>query len=266
MRWWLALALCEACLFPSLDDFSASPDAGSDASDATFDTSADVATDTGVDVMADAAPKFCAQHPLAFFCDDFDQATSISPAWTTVNQVGDASMTIVQDMPVSAPNIARSTVGATPNASGEASIGRHVNVTSGKTLSFGAALRADAWPAGPYASVASIYTDQTHAVALVLGYNNKSPLLTVDDDSDSGTSTYGVTLPLSGWFRFTFVLAVSGATSTIDFLVDGQTAIGGPKPGPPIPQSYVTCYIGIYATSYTQPITWSFDDAYAEVN
>jgi len=183
-----------------------------------------------------------------------------------VNQVGDASMTIVQDMPVSAPNIARSTVGATPNNSGEASIGRHVNVTSGKTLSFGAALRADAWPAGPYASVGSIYTDQTHAVALVLGYNNKSPILTVDDGADGSTSTYGVTLPQSGWFRFTFVLAVSGATSTIDFLVDGQTAIGGPKPGPPIPQSYVTCYIGIYATSYTQPITWSFDDAYAEVN
>ena len=265
-RRWLALVLCQACLFPSLDDFSGSFDAGggNDASDATTDIGTDVASDAaGSDVTVDVAPRFCASHPLAAFCDDFDEAGAISPAWTIVNQMGDASMGVAQDMPVSAPNIARSTVAAT-SSSGEASIGRHVAVASGQTLSFGAALRADQWPTGPYASVASMYTDQTHAVALVLGYNNKAPLLTVDD-ADGGTSTFSVTLPQSGWFRFTFVLAVSGASSTIDLLVNGQTAIGGPKSGPPI-SGQISCYLGIYATSYTSDITWSFDDAYAEVN
>jgi hypothetical protein len=262
-RRYLALVLCPACLFPSLDDFS-SGDGGTDASlDAPLDVKANDASDAGGG-DADASTRFCAQHPLAFFCDDFDQADAISPMWTTQNLSGDASMTIVQDMPVSAPNVARSTVAAT-TTSGEANIGRHVTVNSGQTLSFGAAVRADSWPAGPYASLASIYADQTHSVALVLGYNNKSPLLTVDDDSDSGTSTYGVTLPSSGWFRITFVLAVTGASSTIDLLVNEQTAIGGPKLGPPISNTSITCYLGIYATNYSQSIAWSFDDSYAEV-
>jgi hypothetical protein len=263
-RRWLALLLCDAaCLFPSLDDFSGSFDGGSDASDASADVIAKDAGDASSDASIDAATRFCAMHPLAAFCDDFDEAGTISPAWSIVNQAGDASMVIAQDMPVSAPNIARSTVAAT-TSSGEASIGRHVAVASGQTLSFGAALRADEWPAGPYASIASLYADQTHSVALVLGYNNKSPLLTVDGD-DGGTSTFSVTLPQSGWFRFTFVLAVNGASSTLDLLVNGQTAIGGPKPGPPI-SGQISCYIGIYATSYPSEISWSFDDAYAEVN
>jgi hypothetical protein len=262
-RRWLALVLCPACLFPSLDDFSGSPDAGGDApSDTTSDVTANDASDAGVG-EADAATRFCASHASAVFCDDFDDTSAISPAWTIVNQAGDASMVVVQDNPVSSPNIARSTVAAT-TSSGEASIGRHVSVASGKTLSFGAAVRADEWPAGPYASIASLYTDSTHAVALVLGYNNKSPLLTVDD-ADGGTATYPVTLPQSGWFRCTFVLAVTGASSMIDLLVDGQSAIGGPKSGPPI-SGDVSCYLGIYATSYASEIAWSFDDAYAEIN
>jgi hypothetical protein len=210
------------------------------------------------------AVRFCAAHPKAVFCDDFDDASTLSPSWTNVNLLGDASIAIVQDMPVSPPNVARSTVGATTN-SGEASFGRQVSVASGQTLTFGASLRADDWPAGPYASVASLYTDSSHYVALVLGYNNKSPLLVVDQPGDAASSTYAVALP-PGWFRMAFVLAVSGATSTLDLLVDGQTAIGGPKPGPPIPSSQISVYVGVYASSYSSPIAWSFDDAYAEVN
>jgi len=260
-RWWLSLALCEACLFPSLDDFSAS-DSGIDAADATFfDVGGDAVGDASND--ADAATRFCASHPAAIFCDDFDDAGTVSPSWTVQNLSGDASLSIVQDQPVSLPNVARSTVAATTNSS-EANIGRKVSIASGQTLTFGAAVRADDWPAGPYASLTSIYTDQTHAASLVLGYNNKSPLFVVDD-ADGGSSTYAVALPQSGWFRFAYVLAVSGSTSTIDFLVDGQTAIGGPKSGPPIPSSFVTVYLGIYATNYSSQIAWSFDDTYAEV-
>jgi hypothetical protein len=264
MRRWLALVLCEACLFPSLDDFSSSDAGGSDASDATSDVMTADASDASDDTNVDAAVRFCASHPTAVFCDDFDEAGTVSPNWTIQNLSGDASFAIMQDMPVSAPNVARSTVFATPN-SGEANVGRHVTVASGQTLSFGAAVRADEWPAGAYASISSIYTDSSHAVGLVLGYNNKSPLLVVDHAGDAGSSTYSVTLPQSGWFRLTFVLAVSGATSTIDLLVNGQTAIGGPKSGPPI-SGQVACYLGIYATNYPSDVAWSFDDAYAEVN
>ena len=81
----------------------------------------------------------------------------------------------------------------------------------------------------------------------------------------SAASTYSVTLP-QGWFRLTFVLAVSGSTTSIDLLVDGQTAIGGAKPGPPISGGDVGMFIGLYASNYPQPIAWSFDDVYAEPN
>jgi len=79
------------------------------------------------------------------------------------------------------------------------------------------------------------------------------------------SSTFAVNLPQSGWFHATFVLAVSGASSTIDFLVDGQSATGGPTAGPPI-SGNIACYFGVYATANSSQVTWSFDDVYAEAN
>src|SRR5947209_5402114 len=123
-RSWLALVACEACLFPSLDGLSSADGGGSDAADATLDVGADAsdAADSG-DAIADAGAPFCAAHPSAVFCDDFDDASALSPAWTVVSVAGDASsFAFVQDAPVSAPNAARSTVAANAN-NGQAFIG-----------------------------------------------------------------------------------------------------------------------------------------------
>jgi hypothetical protein len=149
-----------------------------------------------------------------------------------------------------------------------AQMSRYVDVFDARTLTFGMALRIDLWPAGDFGSVAAIYSDPDHSASIVLDANAaRGPWLIVNDQSDaSAASQYAITLPTgTAWFSLALALHVTGATSTIDVLVNGASVVGGPKPGPPIPFSSVGVWVGLYASNYAPKIQWSIDDVYGEV-
>lgn len=247
------MATGSACLFPALDGLTGS------------DASMDAAVDQSVaDQAADAADaRFCSLEQDAIFCDDFDDADTISTAWRSV--VSDASVSIIQDDPLSPANCLQVSVPAGSLAwSSEAYLARTVPVQDGKTLVFGAALRTDAWPSGNYGTILTAYTDQTHAASIVLNGNEaQGPWLNVNDDPDSGAiSTHSLPAFPSGWFRCDIAIAVTGSTSTIDVLVNGVT-VSGPFPGPPIDMAQVTVSFGFYANDYSSTLQWSIDDTFA---
>jgi hypothetical protein len=264
-------------LFPSLDVLTGG--------DASVEASAKDASDTGAagdalqeatavdagDAASDASPAgdagtfSCAAHPSAIFCDPFDDAGVISNAWTTtVKQT--ATLAVTQKTPISPPNCVESAMSGTPTDT-EARFYRHVNVTTNMKLDFGFAFRLDNWPSGgSYAAIAAIYPDATHMVAIVLDYSGThSPQLFVNDQASSTSySVYPLSAFPSGWFRIVYALVITGATSTIDILYDGASALGGPKTGPPITATDVNIIVGLTANGYAQTIRASYDDAYAE--
>ncbi len=78
------MTLASGCLFPSLDDLG-----GSDASlvDAAIENvvasdAGDAGGDASIDAQLDAGP-FCAQHPSATFCADFDESADAAAGFTS---------------------------------------------------------------------------------------------------------------------------------------------------------------------------------------
>jgi hypothetical protein len=117
----------------------------------------------------------------AFFCDDFDDSGAISAAWTNVNLVGDASWPSCKTCRL-APNIARSTVARRrPAAKLPSDVKFRRERTDAHVQCRGSRGRL---ARGTVRELQRLLGFDARRVAR-LGYNNKSPLLVVDD-ADGG--------------------------------------------------------------------------------
>lgn len=99
-RWWLglsAIAIAAACHDYAADS-EAPADAGADAGE-----DANVTSDAASD--GPPAPPFCAQHPDASFCDDFDDDQSLPRNWTAPTVLGGTLGIVPEQTAPSLPNV-----------------------------------------------------------------------------------------------------------------------------------------------------------------
>ncbi len=143
------LCVTSACaLFPSLDDLrdhdAQALDASADIVDATaFDVDAADITDANADA---ADVGFCAAHPTAAFCADFDDGNPLTSQWTLELLPSDAAVLLVDsDASTSHPSAMLASVPVNPTASTMKAdgLGLAGTTTKGAHLEFDLLLEAD---------------------------------------------------------------------------------------------------------------------------
>jgi hypothetical protein len=284
--WVLALSCgVSACLFPSLDaltdgdaqavDASTEASSGDASSDATSSDANASDAPLGDSTLGDAdAGPFCAQHPTATFCADFDESADAATGFTSTYLTSGGVVSLDTSASASPPaSLLAGDTTLTNGASAHGALVKSTGATPSIGITFDFDLRVDKLATqGSYIEALAIVINAATKSSIQLNLKAASSEVGEEVVGLDGGQTYtGHLFPapvaLNKWMHVTIALAF-GAPRSVTVTVDTSVVVDhAPLSAAFSTAGPVELYLGnAYAPGPSDGATIHYDDAVLVVN